>query len=724
MDNFGSRVIRIAVLICFVLTLASMTMATTSEFRLENKKDFAACELEGVTLTDKGKIILSCELNERAALKDSQVWAVATDASGTIFAGTGNDGKLYAQKPGAKPELLFDSKEQQIHSVMVSKGRIYVGTGPSGIVFRIDAKTGKATTLYKTGEEYVWSLAAGPRGEVYAGTGPSGRVFKIDGPGKGKMILELEAKNIMTLHYDSLRKELFVGTSSGIVYSTLGSKGLKAHLEVEGLEVRTILPDGDSIFVLLTTESGGAMPSGPPPTNEAMAAALKARMSSQKGAGGPPPGKAPPRRPSRFKSAVYRIDKGGNSERIFESPDSTLFSMGWDKGDMLIFGYRGDEGVVVRLTRDGESDLLRSIEDAKFISACKLSGGGFAIGTSEVAKVFELQPNAMKPEGSIISKVLDAGSRSRWGMVTWDADTPKKTGVRLFTRSGEVSKVDESWNSWEGPLTKKEGSQCKSELGRYIQIKAVLSASRKAESPVLGELVVPYAQLNLSPKIRKIVVHDSGNPPSSIIRSCKAQGTNARNQKLKRLEEFSEMKHTKTLRAVTWQASDPNKDDLLYSVYMKGATGNWRPLANETPLTFYVIDTSTLSDGEYRFKVSVCDSPSNPLNEELCDEDESDAFTVDNTPPTAKIRRIKSRPDGSYLVRGTFLDASGNIQAAWLAIDEQPFGVVFAKDGIFDSKEEKFEVITPALSGGGHRLTLRVEDASGNVSVIRSELPK
>jgi len=737
MAFMSCRYIGPVVLICWLLLTAAPAHATSSdEFVTEGKGQFDGCELDRVTLTDEGKIILSAELEKTADLKESQVWAVAADKSGAIYAGTGDEGKLYVLSPGAEPKVLYDSEEQQIHSVLVdSLDRLYIGTGPSGIVLRIDRTSGIATKLFETGEKYVWALASGPKGEIYAGTGPNGKVFRITGPGKGDAVLELGAPNVTSLTFDSVRKRLLIGTSSGVVYSFSGSGKPKAHLEASGAEIRSILIDGSELFVLALGSVGAAaapVPEAPSPPEtpdmssmpEALQAAMSAVISKRTSSVPKSKPQVKPPKPSRGKSAVYRIYADERTERIFTSENGSLYCMDWHEGRLLVFGYRNDEGVVVRMNKDGDADLLRAVEDAKFISACRTSGGGFALGTSEVAHVFQLFPAKMELEGKLVSTVLDASSRAKWGKVSWEASVPSGAKVQLFTRSGDVSEVDESWTDWEGPLKDASGSECPSPEARYIQYKAVLSKSKSASSPALDRAVISYIQVNLPPKIENIAIHEAGEDLSSVIRSAKAHGVAAKYENLKLLDKFSDINDTETLRAVTWQASDPNGDDLVYSVFLKVKDGDWQPLTDETRLTFSVIDTSVLSDGEYLIKVVACDGLSNPASDKLCSEEESDEFVVDNTAPVIKFNRVKRLSDGAFLVSGTITDEVSNVAAGAFAIDLGQFRVLRPKDGILDSKVEKFEIKTPVLEGAGHFLSIRVEDACGNIEVARKELSR
>ena len=419
---------------------------------------------------------------------------------------------------------------------------------------------------------------------------------------------------------------------------------------------------------------------------------------------------------------MYRLHADGRAERIFTSVNGSLYCMDWYEGRLLVFGYRKDEGVVVRMNKDGDADLLRSMEDAKFISVCRIPGGGFALGTSEVARIFQLFPAKMELKGKLVSRVQDASSRAEWGKVSWEATSTKGAEVQLFTRSGDVSAVDDSWSDWEGPLKDASDSDCRSPEARYIQYKAVLSKSESATSPALEKVAISYIQVNLPPEVDKIAIHEAGEDPANIIRAAKARGVAAKYENLKLLDRFSDEDDIGLLRAITWQASDPNGDDLTYSVLLRAKDGDWQPLTDDTRLTFSLIDTSVLSDGEYLVKVVACDGLSNTPSAKLCSDEESDEFVVDNTAPVVKFKRVKRPADGTIVVSGKITDEMSKVVAATFAVDLGPFRVLRPQDGILDSKVESFEIKTPVLKGTGHFLVIRVEDACGNIEVARKEL--
>ncbi len=91
--------------------------------------------------------------------------------------------------------------------VVAPDGSIYVGSGNEGKVFKIGAN-GKAETFFDTTELEVHALALAPDGSLYAATSPEGRIYKIDRTGKGTPFFDPEDKYIWSLALDCAGKSL------------------------------------------------------------------------------------------------------------------------------------------------------------------------------------------------------------------------------------------------------------------------------------------------------------------------------------------------------------------------------------------------------------------------------------------------------------------------------------------------------------------------------------
>src|SRR5439155_392229 len=115
------------------------------------------------------------------------VWALAEDGAGNLYAGTGDEGKVYKVSPAGKVALVYTGEQSQVLSLAVAPDdTVYAGTGPGGQVVHLAG--GEAKVLCDLGDTYIWALALDPRGHaLYAGTGPKGRIYRITPDGKARV---------------------------------------------------------------------------------------------------------------------------------------------------------------------------------------------------------------------------------------------------------------------------------------------------------------------------------------------------------------------------------------------------------------------------------------------------------------------------------------------------------------------------------------------------------
>ena len=104
------------------------------------------------------------------------------------------------------------------------------------------------------------------------------------------------------------------------------------------------------------------------------------------------------------------------------------------------------------------------------------------------------------------------------------------------------------------------------------------------------------------------------------------------------------MNYAKGCIGVRWAASDPNGDDLVYKVEIRGVQENeWKLLRDKLKEKFLSWESNTFPDGEYIVRVTASDSPDNPPDQALTASIESERFIIDNTAP--KITGLTGRQD-------------------------------------------------------------------------------
>ena len=127
-----------------------------------------------------------------------EIFAVAVDLQGAVYAATSPDGKIYRIE-GGKATEYFAPQAKYIWSLAVgSDGALYAGTGDQGKVFRI-ASEGKGEVYYATGQSHVTGLAVDREGRVLAGTEPNGILYRISAKDKAFVLYDAALPEIRAI---------------------------------------------------------------------------------------------------------------------------------------------------------------------------------------------------------------------------------------------------------------------------------------------------------------------------------------------------------------------------------------------------------------------------------------------------------------------------------------------------------------------------------------------
>jgi hypothetical protein len=128
----------------------------------------------------------------------------------------------------------------------------------------------------------------------------------------------------------------------------------------------------------------------------------------------------------------------------------------------------------------------------------------------------------------------------------------------------------------------------------------------------------------------------------------------------------------------------------------------------------FVWDTSSVPNGTYMVKIVASDAPSNPPGTALTGEMESQTFDIDNTPPVITVAAI--RQEGSRtIVQFEVRDEQSAIQRVEYSVGGDRWRAIYPKDGINDSRLERYELALPA-DLGTRGVIIRAVDAMNNVA--------
>ncbi len=683
-------------------------------------------QLTGIAIGPKGQIALSPTM--RAIFPDEQtspppvVWDAAIDADGSLWIGTGHSGALYRIDAKGKATKEFETNRLGVSALVAApEGGVFAATFPSGAVYRVEPGKDPVTWL-EPEDRYIWSLASSA-GWLFAATGVRGVLYRAQEAGESAVLLDSDQTHVTVLAVDR-QGRLIAGTDpEGLVLMLTEPGDARVLLDADLREVSAIAtsPDGTIHAAAVSDESFR------PPTRageksdltiEVKEAEDGAILEETRAAGTiridladllP----AAARDGEGSASRLYRIDPERPPRLVWKSNTERIGALVDLGAQGLLFGTGGPEGAQIRrLEQDGSTTLLQRLKEPQMTALKSHRDGRLYAATANPGRVYvmEASPGSM---GEYVSRAIDAGRTAQWGTLTWESIAPAGTRIEIMTRSGNRPSPDGSWSSWSPTAPAERGSGILSPAARFLQWKATLSRLQTEDIPEIRNVRVTMLPHNRPPELTALAVLKVGETLA-----------------IPRTDGEEAPKESRTppagTRLVTWTAADPDADTMLCTVLIRRAAQGetFRELADSVREAPWVFDDRELDDGRYAVRVEADDTPANGAERALRGSLEA-AFLVDRTPPEVTLKP-RPRQGDSLPVEALAVDALGRIDHADYGTaggDEEPAWIPLpCGDGICDTSRESFLIPTAARPAGG-KLLLRVHDEAGNATTVEVSTP-
>lgn len=698
------------------LGLSMFTFAVTTVItRHQNGTDFIQGELDNVTVDSSGTLRLarrSQEIDCESLLED--VWSIHTilaEPDGTLFLGTGPNakvirytgqgaeivypleqpdvnelsdssilnehvfalgkdvaGRLLIAVSGEKgklvrlakePEVVFeDERVKYIFSMVLDKqNNIYLGTGPEGLLFRLDPFCQDPEVIYDARDNSLLSLAI-HEGKVYAGSDERGLIYQIDPEQKRATVL-----------YDSEQDEVpaLAVDSAGNVYAA-STSAQAAMLQIKAANISLKKAPGRPDSSQTNTSSDAS---------ETLNTANNDESKEEEKEKPTPPTPTPP--PAKVAGHIYKITPEGYVTDIFSEiavfyslllENNTLYLGTGNKGQFFAIDPRIDESTVV----------FEDKTSSQVTSAVHIDGAIY-LGLSNPARLMRLE-KTFAPTGYFESSIVDAGQPARWGKLQLEADIPLGCRVTMASRSGNVKDPNDStFSNWTNEQELAGAADLLCPIGRYCQYRLTLSTNSKSTTPVVREVALAHVIPNLAPNVQSIKVERS--------RDTKAPN------------EIN----------VTFMATDDNKDELEYLLeFRKAGRTRWILLEDELDKPRFQWDGLTVEDGRYEIRVTANDRKSNTPETILTGSRISDVFVIDNTAPQIQKAELDVQgPDVDIeLIVADALSVLGKVR---YTIDSNDKWITLLPDDlVYDTLVETFTYHIEDLDPGDHVIAFSVAD--------------
>lgn len=709
--------------LCFGLALTpALTKPTAAAeagfLRLATRAGFLEGSLDGIAVDSLGALLLAERADRVAELGEPFLFAMAEHPRGWVV-GTGNGGQVILVRRDGEQETLLTAEEPQIFTVRVEKdGTVFAGSSPDGKVYRVDGDgDGDGSEVFFDPEEsYIWDLERSPSGDLLVATGGEGRLYAVDASGRSSLLYDTGDTHLR-------RVEALAG--GDLLLGTAG-EGLILHRAASDGQVRTLYdsvypevvafakaPDGSVYAAVLASEASqmdlsqtaqSESSEGEESTGVSVATSTTAAFAGS--------------RPTGFsgdRSVILRISPSGLAETVWRFKEETVYSLAWRDGKLWV--GTGLDGKLYSFL--GEQMTLEKDVDERQVVAVSAEAEtrpGPAFATTNGAALYRVTGESER-RGVYTSAALDAKQVATFGTLAWRGDRPTAATVRFSARSGMSAEPDDTWSGWSAPAGGEEIRIGDVPPGRYVQWRAEL-ASGNGASPILREVVVSYRQHNLAPRIASLTVSPPGeirvpaafNPGAQVFEPVSPDkggifttlkaGNGNEQRSLKTLWK-------KGYRTLSWEASDPNGDELLYALeFQRQGVASWLPIVEEHEETHLSFDASALPDGEYRFRLRATDRPVGASDPPLVVERVSEPVINDHSSPALEVLR---RRGTTVDVRLT--DAWSPLRRIELSIDAGSWRAVSPVDGLVDGRSESLSLELPA---GAASALLRVMDSAFN----------
>jgi hypothetical protein len=256
-------------------------------------------------------------------------------------------------------------------------------------------------------------------------------------------------------------------------------------------------------------------------------------------------------------------------------------------------------------------------------------------------------------------------------------------------------------------------------------VRLKLGGAAMAHPPTVDRLTVYYAPRNLPPQFTKLTVFDPGyglqkmqQPEAPLQASVDTliPSGGRRDPMDTTRKQRTQLQNQPGLRLATWAVTDPNLDAMTFDVCLRAENDTaWKLLAEKTGDFYISFDSRSFPDGPYRLKVVATDAPGNVAGKGISTSIESNAFTIDNTPPAITIRTAQVTA-GALTVNFTVSDTLTPISLVEVSTDGREWFPVLPPANETGAREQELTVRLP----GATSAFLRARDEIGNVGSAKA----
>jgi hypothetical protein len=693
----------------FTLTTLVQADQPTATFAAFN--DWLTSDATGVRIGADGRLRLAPALRRVAQLPEGVVWAAVSDGATGAYLSAGTEGKLF-HYTGGQMKPLAQVKGGIVFAMARLGQDLIVAPSGENKLLRV-TPSGDVKPFADLDARLVWAMYVDGTELLVAGGGERGAALILAREGNSRKLADLPEETAFTAIAPDGAGGYYLGTHGrGLLvrYTGIRSGDRLETLMATGFEeVRALAVANGQVFVGATNGVANRFATGSLERREGYLAETGVTT----------------------KSAVIRLDRNRVPETLWQSTQSQIFALAVWNGQLLVGTGNRSRLFAIPLDEAARSlDPFSALQDLGTAQATGFlpAGSDLLVVASNPAEL-HLINQTQATEGTIDSRILKGTPLADWGRAYLEADTPAGTQVNLQFRVGFTETPDGTWSPWTPFL--RSGERPNLPPARFAQFRLKLSSTHGGTTPAVESVRVHWANRNLAPAWDSVEVMPPGivitrtAPPDDIG----IERIPFESQKLIPALAYAgaeKRSFRRGAQAFVFKVTDPNNDQLAFRIRLLPETGTPIELEKAWKEKFFTFDTLTVPDGKYRLEITASDAPSQPFNGALASTWRTPPFMIDHTPPA--ILDLSATPEGDGLkVRFLAKDETSVIKEAAISADGDQWLALAPEDKVFDTKEERFEVLVPRDRIRGSRVMVKVVDANNNeqtATVVIGEFKK
>lgn len=662
---------------------------------LDTPQALAGARSQGIAVFPDGSLAAMAPLVKVAEFEEPLGLALAVDEDGTAFVGTGHPARVWRVQNGTK-KLLAELEADQVTALLVDPtGTLWAATAVPASLVRF-SRGGDPIVASVLPEGNLWDLAWF-KGVLIAAAGNPGRLLRLGAHG-----LELAA-TVPDRHARCLATsgtELLVGTSGlGLVLRWSGEGPVGVLFDSPFTEIAALAVDGEGVAYAAAITGDPTLGKPAKESSDASVTVSTEETPQLGDTGG-------------ATSEILRVLPAGAVVTAHRFPKQLASTLAVSPSGLVI-GTAAD-GELWQLV-DGAAAQLDTVDAAQISRLAR--SGAWVLSQGPIA----LYRRSGSPKGMFTSPPLDAGQPAEWGEIRVGSELPAAGRCAVRLRTGVTATPDDTWSGWSETLPCAR-ARAAVPPARYAQWRLELEAPA-GETARVARVTVAYQQINLPPEIKEVAVHDPGEvflktpPPSDRVVEVQHPDlsgifTTLDDDPSERQSTLGKLYYRVGYQTVSWKAGDPNSDPLRFAVEIGREGGTeFLPVREDLESTLLMLDTQSLADGVYRFRVTASDIAANPVNPAVTTR-LSPSFVVDNTQPRLTV----TRSGEWWIIRAE--DAASAISRVEWNRDADRWHALVPEDGLLDGPEESFKL---PVEPGHHVLSVRAVDEHHNRTAVAVE---